>query len=44
MKFSGFDNYIRELAKKEKYLYSGYSAGICVLSAQLNGLDLVDEP
>ena len=44
MKFSGFDNYIKELSMKNGYLYAGYSAGICVLSPRLDGLDLVDEP
>ncbi len=44
MQLSGFDNYLREISKKENYLYAGYSAGICVLSPSLNGLDLVDEP
>lgn len=44
MKYSGFDNYIKEIAQKEEYLYAGYSAGICVLSPSLNGLDIVDEP
>lgn len=44
MKYSGFDNYIKEIAQKEEYLYAGYSAGICVLSPSLNGFDIVDEP
>lgn len=44
MKYSGFDEYIYEISKKSNYLYSGYSAGICVLSPNLRGLDLVDEP
>ena len=44
MKYSGFDKYLQEISKKPQYLYAGYSAGICVLAPQLNGLDLVDEP
>ena len=44
MKYSGFDEYIKEAANKEEYLYAGYSAGICVLSPTLYGLDIVDEP
>lgn len=44
MKYSGFDDYIKEAANKEQYLYTGYSAGICVLSPTLYGLDIVDEP
>lgn len=44
MKYSGFDEYIKGISNKSNYLYSGYSAGICVLSQDLGGLDLVDEP
>lgn len=44
MKYSGFDNYLKEISNNEKCLYAGYSAGICVLAPRLNGLDLVDEP
>ena len=44
MKYSGFDKYLIEISNSDKYLYAGYSAGICVLSPKLNGLDLVDEP
>ena len=44
MKYSGFDEYIKGISIKKNYLYSGYSAGICVLSQDLRGLDLVDEP
>ena len=44
MKYSGFDNYLIEISNNDKYLYAGYSAGICVLAPKLNGLDLVDEP
>lgn len=44
MKFSGFDNYIKEMINKENYLYAGYSAGICVLANKFDGLDIVDKP
>ena len=44
MKYSGFDKYLIEISNSDKYLYAGYSAGICVLAPKLNGLDLVDEP
>lgn len=44
MKYSGFDNYLKEILKRPQSLYAGYSAGICVLAPRLNGLDLVDEP
>ena len=44
MKYSGFDKYLIEISNNEKYLYAGYSAGICVLAPQLKGIELVDEP
>ena len=44
MKYGGFDNYLKEISNNDKYLYAGYSAGICVLGPRLNGLDIVDEP
>lgn len=44
MKYSGFDEFLIEKSNNDKYLYVGYSAGICVLAPKLNGLDLVDEP
>lgn len=44
MKYSGFDKYLIEKSNSNKYLYAGYSAGICVLAPKLKGLDLVDEP
>ena len=44
MKYSGFDQYLKEISRDSKYLYAGYSAGICVLAPRLEGLHLVDEP
>ena len=44
MYLSGFDKYLKEIAAKPKYLYVGYSAGICVLSENLHGLEIVDSP
>ena len=44
MKFSGFDKYIIEKNKTDDFLYAGFSAGICVLSPSLYGLDIVDKP
>lgn len=44
MKLSGFDNYLREISSNPDYLYSGFSAGICVLASDLHGIHLVDEP
>lgn len=44
MYLSGFDTYLKQIANKEDYLYIGYSAGSCVLSPTLKGLDIVDNP
>jgi dipeptidase E len=44
MKLSGFDKYIKDLNKKEDFLYSGYSAGVCVLAPTLKSLQIVDNP
>lgn len=44
MELSGFDNYLKDNLYNENILYMGYSAGICVLSKTLKGLDIVDEP
>jgi len=44
MKYSGFDKFLIGISNCDKYLYAGYSAGICVLAPRLNGLDIVDEP
>jgi len=43
MKLSGLDNILLKFYRDSKsYLYIGYSAGICVLSPNLKGLELVD--
>ena len=44
MYLSGFDEYLKTIKDDKNYLYAGYSAGICVLSPSLRGLELVDEP
>jgi dipeptidase E len=44
MKLSGFDNHIKELNKKDDFLYSGYSAGVCILAPSLKSLQIVDDP
>lgn len=44
MKYSGFDKYLKEISKKDNYLYIGYSAGGCVLSQNLDIYKKVDEP
>ena len=44
MKLSGFDEYLKEKMEDSKFLYCGYSAGICVLAKDLQGLQIVDDP
>lgn len=41
---SGFDKIIFDLAKQDDFVYAGYSAGMCVLSPSLDGLQFVDDP
>lgn len=43
MKLSGFDIYLKKNCNNDNLLYMGYSAGICVLSPSLKGLELVDK-
>jgi dipeptidase E len=44
MKLSGFDELFETLQARNDFLYSGYSAGICILSTNLRPIDRVDEP
>lgn len=41
---SSFDKWIKNKIKNPDFVYAGYSAGICVLSPTLHGLELVDDP
>ena len=41
---SGFDKILMELSKKTDFLYAGFSAGACILSPTLTGLEYVDDP
>lgn len=43
MKLSGFDEFLKEISISPNYLYSGFSAGICVLAKDLHGIHLVDD-
>lgn len=44
MKLSGFDELLQgELNEREDFLYAGYSAGCCVVSAELEHLQQVDD-
>ncbi|MTB51128.1 Type 1 glutamine amidotransferase-like domain-containing protein [Lewinella sp. W8] len=44
MHLSGFDALFRELQDRDDFLYAGYSAGVCILSASLESIDHVDDP
>ena len=44
MKLSGFDIIFKELLKREDFVYSGYSAALCVLAPNLKALQQVDDP
>ncbi len=41
---SGFDKLLRKKNKNPDFIYAGYSAGACVMSPTLYGLELVDNP
>ena len=41
---SGFDQILLELSRDVEFLYGGYSAGVCVLTPTLRGINLVDPP
>jgi dipeptidase E len=43
MKLSGFDAVINELIRKNKLVYAGYSAALCVISLTMDGVELVDD-
>ncbi len=41
---SGLDAILLEKVRDEQFVYAGYSAGICVVTPTLRGIDLVDDP
>ena len=41
---SGFDKWLISQKDNNDLVYAGYSAGVCVLSPTLKGLELVDDP
>lgn len=43
-KQSGFDKWLVSQKNNKDLVYGGYSAGCCILSPTLKGLDIVDEP
>ena len=44
MKESGFDEWVKKKVQDKNFVYGGYSAGICVLSTTLKGLNIKDNP
>lgn len=44
MKESGFDEWVKTKITDKNFVYGGYSAGICVLSPTLKGLNIKDNP
>lgn len=44
MKLSGFDTAIADLVASETLVYGGFSAGSCVATQTLKGIELVDDP
>lgn len=42
MKLSGFDSILVSMKDRNDILYSGYSAGVCVLAPTLRGIELMD--
>jgi dipeptidase E len=41
---SGLDSILQKKLHEDDFVYSGYSAGICVLAPTLNGIHIADEP
>jgi len=44
MRYSGFDEFLKEISGDDNYLYIGYSAGGCVLTKNMRIFEIVDEP
>lgn len=43
-KYSGMDVLLPEILKGDHFIYGGFSAGACIMSPSLTGLNLVDNP
>jgi len=43
-KESGMDDWLIRQKNNKELVYAGYSAGVCILSPSLKGLELVDDP
>jgi dipeptidase E len=44
MRLSGFDTLLPEMLREDALVYGGFSAGACVLSPSLKGIELCDDP
>lgn len=44
MAMSGLDAILRERTEDDAFVYSGYSAGACILAPTLRGIHLADQP
>ena len=44
MKLSGFDTIFKELMDRNDFVYSGYSAALCVLAPNFEAIKVVDDP
>jgi len=43
-KEAGLDNWLQDYRGDKAFVYAGYSAGVCILSPSLKGLETVDKP
>jgi dipeptidase E len=43
-KESGMDEWLKEQKDNKELVYAGYSAGVCILSPTLKGIEMVDDP
>jgi dipeptidase E len=44
MEYSGFGELLQIYKKDQNFVYSGFSAGVCMLAPSLRGIELVDNP
>ena len=44
MRASGFEDAITEMVKNNEIVYGGFSAGACVVTPTLHGVELCDDP
>lgn len=44
MRMSGFDGVVTEMVENNQIVYGGFSAGACVATPTLRGIDLCDDP